>query len=113
MRYIADPLHEDHGLPSSVSSVNLGVFATTVEGAKDHKESARDALTAQEPDGGRPSILKTLRECVGGKGQATSPVTKGSSGKGAREKGVGGKGGAGRVNVAAWNGVGGDDHLPG
>lgn len=107
MRYIADPLYEDHGVPSSVSAVNLDVSATTVKGAKDQKGSARNALTAQETDGGRPSILKTLRECVGGRGGAIS------CGKGAGEKVVGGKSGAGHVNVAEWTGVGGDDHPPG
>lgn len=82
MRYVADPLSEDPGVPppradatkkTSVSTANPGAGA----GAGSHKrkkgggKKSADAGGAndsqEQEEGGRRPILQVLRECVGGR----------------------------------------------
>lgn len=104
MRYVADPLSEDPGIaPPARDPPSAPPVAAT--NAKKKKAPVGTSLVTEigdgEAEGGRVSILKTLRECVGKGG--------GGDGGGGKGKGVA----AGNVNVSAWKGLGGDDHVAG
>lgn len=96
MRYVADPCFEDKGFESRENSPPSPAVAQ-------HTKRGRKAAAAVDHEdgtsrGGRMCMIKTLKECVG-------------QGKGGEA--IKGKGGTGKVNVSAWKGVGGDDHVPG
>ena len=125
MRYVADPLSEDPGLAvSSPAREGNFVVSTSTEQKADSELKSTETLLAgvkavseeEEEEEGRPSILRTLRECIGqnnndnsNKGRAV--VTKGGRGGGGGSGG--GKPKDENVNVAVWDGVAGDDHVPG
>eukprot|EP00903_Cladosiphon_okamuranus_P014428 g13389.t1 len=105
MRYVADPLSEDPGVsppPPDPAKVGKPAGGKAPKGKKGAAAGKKTNTATADPveEGGRPSILKVLRELVG----------KGGGGSAAAGKG---KGAAGNVRVSAWKGVGGDDHVPG
>lgn len=116
MRFVADPLSEDPGVPSTCDppeppppaaetrKKKTSLVANPVATAAGTGDGAQ--VGGDGAEGGRVSILKTLRECVG--------IAKGGSGTGGGGGGKG-KGAApvGNVNVSAWKGLGGDDHVAG
>lgn len=116
MRFVADPLSEDPGVPSTCDPPEPPPLAPETRKKKASLLANPAAAAAASGDGaqagskgaegGRVSILKTLRECVGiGKGGAAGGGGGGGKGKGAAP--------VGEVNVSAWRGLGGDDHVAG
>ncbi|CAM9480513.1 unnamed protein product [Ectocarpus sp. 13 AM-2016] len=104
MRYVADPLSEDPGVsPPTPPAAEAAKVSTPSRGAASKGKKGgggkeQNATEGQTEEGERLPILKVLRECVGQDG-----------GGGGKEKGTS----VGSVKVSAWEGVGGDDHIPG
>lgn len=97
MRYVADPLAEDAGICTALTSPP--VSPPPSKGKNKQKAEVADGESGAEEQGGRQSILKTFRESISKKNKAAG------GGKGS--------GNAGKVDVAVWKGIGGDDHVPG
>lgn len=96
MQYVADPLAEDAGI--CTASTPPPVSPPPSKGKKQQAKVA-DGGDGAEEQGGRQSIIKTFRESISKK----SKVAGGGKGSGD----------AGKVDVAVWKGIGGDDHVPG
>lgn len=105
MRYVADPLSEDPGIAPPARDLPSALPAPAANSKKKKASMSKSPAVEVgdgEVEGGRVSILKTLRECVGNGGG-------GGGGGGGKGKGVA----AGNVNVSAWKGLGGDNHVAG
>ena len=118
MRFVADPLSEDPGVPSACEppepsppaaetrKKKTSLISNPAAGVAETGEGTRAGSDGAE--GGRVSILETLRGCVGsGKGGGGGGGAGGGKGKGAASVA------AGSVDVSAWKGLGGDDHVAG